>query len=353
MKNMNKDDISAMGAGRRLSQPKKRPRQAAKPRAEEKKATMKAAAIDKFGPPSVLKLHLLPTPEPGPGEVLIALRAAGVGVWDKDIRGGWWPQGRPKFPLIPGSDGAGIVVEKGVRVRRFREGDRVWAYEFINPKGGFYAEYAAVDAEHVGRLPRRLDFLHAGASAVTGLTALQGIDDHLRVRKGDTVLIFGASGAVGSLAVQFAKRRGAKVLGTASGSEATKLVRSLGATGVFDPRSKNSVEQLKALAPGGINAVLALAGGNMLERCIDLVRPGGRVAHPNGVEPKPKNRKNVRVLAYDAVAGRRESERLDRAVEGARLRVPIAAIYPLAQAAKAHQRLEKGHVLGRIVIEIK
>jgi NADPH:quinone reductase len=350
---MNKDEISGVGTARRLSRPKKRPQQAAKARTEEKKATMKAAAIDKFGPPSVLKVHVLPMPKPGPGEVLIALRAAGVGIWDADIRGGWWPQGRPKFPVVLGSDGAGIVVEKGVRVRRFQEGDQVWAYEFINPKGGFYAEYVVVKAEHVGRLPRRLDFLQAGASAVTGLTALQGIDDHLRVRKGETVLIFGASGAVGTLAVQFAKRRGAKVLGTASGSEATKLVRSLGATGVFDPRSKNAMEQFKALAPDGINAVLALAGGDMLEQCIELVRPEGRVAYPNGVEPAPKRRKNVGVIAYDAAGGRQEFERLDRAVEEARLRVPVAAVYPLAQAAKAHQRLEKGHVLGRIVLEIK
>src|SRR5439155_26913225 len=123
--------------------------------------------------------------------------------------------------------------------------------------------------------------------------------------------------AVGTLAVQFAKRRGAHVLATASGRDAIALVRRLGAKGVFDPRSKNAIEQLKALAPGGINAVLALAGGDMLERCIDLVRPGGRVARPNGVEPAPKRRKNVRVFAYDAVAGRRESERLERAVEEA------------------------------------
>jgi len=107
---MNKDDISAVGAARWLSQPKKPSRHAAKPRAEENRTTMNAAAIDKFGPPSVLKLQMLPTPKAGPGEVLIALRAAGVGVWDRDIRGGWWPQGRPKFPLILGSDGAGIVV---------------------------------------------------------------------------------------------------------------------------------------------------------------------------------------------------------------------------------------------------
>src|SRR5207249_4836771 len=101
------------------------------------------------------------------------------------------------------------------------------------PKGGFYAEYVAVKAEHVGRMPRRLDLLQAGAAAVTALTALQGTDDHLRVRKGETVLVFGATGAVGTHAVQFAKWRGARVLATASGRAATELVKRLGAKGVF------------------------------------------------------------------------------------------------------------------------
>src|SRR5579885_625247 len=114
-----------------------------RPEKVPEKKTMKAAAIDRFGPPSVLTLHELPVPEPGPGEVLVALSSAGVGVWDADIRKGWWPQGRPKFPLVLGSDGAGVVAGRGASVRRFREGDRVWAYEFINSKGGFYAEYVA------------------------------------------------------------------------------------------------------------------------------------------------------------------------------------------------------------------
>jgi NADPH:quinone reductase-like Zn-dependent oxidoreductase len=315
--------------------------------------TMHAAAIDRFGPPSVLKVRQVSTPEPGPGEVLIALHAAGVGVWDADIRGGWWPEGKPKFPLILGTDGAGIVVAKGARVRRFSIGDRVWAYEFINPKGGFYAEYVAVNAQHVGQVPGQLDLLHAGAAMVTGLTALQGIDDHLRVRREETVLIFGATGAVGTLAVQFAKRRGAAVLATASGSEAQKLVQGLGAHGFFDPRSDDAADQLRSLAPDGIDAVLALAGGETLERCLDQVREEGRIAYPNGVEPVPRRRKKVKLIAYDGVAGPREFKRLDRAVEEAQLRVPIAATYPLAQAAKAHERLEQGHVLGRVVLQIR
>jgi NADPH2:quinone reductase len=314
---------------------------------------MKAAAIDRFGPPSVLKLHTLPVPEPGPGEVLIALHAAGVGIWDADIRAGWWPQGRPRFPLVLGTDGAGIVADKGKRTTRFKIGDRVWAYEFINPKGGFYAEYVAVKAQHTGPVPRRLDLLHAGASVVTGLTALQGIDDHLRVRRGATILIFGASGAVGTLAVQFAKRHRARAIATARGRAAETRVKKLGAAAVIDPDKKDAAERLRALAPDGLDAALALAGGENLERLLDFVRPGGRIAYPNGVEPKPRHRPKVRVISYDGIASPKKFSQLNRAVEEARLQVPIAAVYPLAQAARAHERLKRGHVLGRIVLRIR
>jgi NADPH:quinone reductase len=317
-------------------------------------AVMKAAAIDRFGPPSVLKLHTLPVPEPGPSEVLLALYAAGVGVWDAEVRdGSWRPFGNPKFPLVLGTDGAGIVVAKGARVRRFNLGDRLWACDYANPKGGFYAEYVAVDSQHAGRAPKHLDLLQAGAAATTGLTALQGIDGALRVRRDETVLIYGASGAVGTLAVQFAKRRRARVIATATGTDASALVRRLGANAVFDARSKDAVEQLRKLARGEIDAALVLASGDSLEECLNLVRPGGRVAYPNGVEPEPKRRRNIRLLAYDAVAGPSEFARLERAAIEARLRVPLAAVYPLAQAAKAHTRLERGHILGRIALRIR
>lgn len=318
------------------------------------KKTMQAAAIDRFGPPSVLKIHELPMPEPGPNEVLIELHAAGVGIWDADIRKGWWPEGRPKFPLVLGTDGAGIVAGRGAKVRRYREGDRVWAYEFINRKGGFYAEYVAASADNVGLAPDRLTLLQAGAAAVTGLTALQGIDVHLRVQPREAVVIFGASGAVGSLAVQFAKRRQARVIGTARGSEAERFVAKLGADEVVETGSMDdALEQARAFAPEGIDAVLALAGGQALQKLLTLVRPGGRVAHPNGVEPEPKPPPKVKLVSYDAEAGSREFARLALAVEEARLQVPLAAVYPLEQAAQAHQRLEKGHVLGRIALQIR
>src|SRR6185503_10792395 len=176
-------------------------------------ATMQAAAIDRFGGPSVLKLHELPTPTPEADQVLIAIHTAGVGNWDAEIRDGSWRKpGRPRFPRVLGLDGAGVVVAKGNRVRRLAIGDRVWAYDYEN--GGFYAQYVAVDADHAGRVPKRMSLRDAGAVAVTALTALQGVADTADVRRGQTVLVFGATGAVGTLALQFAASRGARVIAT-------------------------------------------------------------------------------------------------------------------------------------------
>jgi NADPH:quinone reductase len=312
---------------------------------------MRAAALDHFGPPSVLNVHTLPLKQPEPKQVLIALHSAGVGIWDDSVRdGSWRPYGRPKFPLIPGTDGAGTVVALGQGVRRFAIGDRVYG---VNYAGGFYAEFVALDAENVARVPRGLDLLQAGAAPVPGLTALQGIDDHLKVRGGETVLIFGASGSVGTLAVQFAKRRKARILATASGAKANALVQQLGADETFDPRRKDALERVEEFARNGIDCILALASGDVLQKCLEKVRRGGRVAYPNGVEPEPRKRSSFQLIAYDAEAGLRQFEKLERATNEARLRIPIAEVYPLTQAAKAHARLQQGHLLGRIVLQIR
>jgi len=314
---------------------------------------MSAAAIDHFGPPSVFRIQEMPVPAPGPHEILISVHAAGVGIWDTEIRGGWWPEGKPKFPLVMGVDGAGIVVAKGARVRRFAEGDRVWGYEFINPKGGFYADYVAIDARHAGPIPRNLDLVRAGAAAATGLTAFQGIHDHLKVSRGESVLVFGASGAVGSLAVQFAKLQGATVVGIARGREATALVRKLGADESIDALRSNAIEELRKTWPEGFDAVLALAGGGMLEKCLAQVRPGGRVAWPNGVEPAPRRHRDLRMSSYDAKGGAREFAALKKAAEESGLQVPLDGVFPLDQAARAHERLENDQVLGRIALRIR
>ncbi len=205
----------------------------------------------------------------------------------------------------------------------------------------------------VAPIPKSLDLKHAGAIPTTGLTALQGIDDALELKRDEDIIITGASGGVGTLAVQFAKLRGARVFAVASGEDGVVLVRRLGADEAVDGRHDDIPSAARAFAPEGVSAILGLVGGEPLERAIDALRPGGRVAYPNGVEPEPKKRPGIRIKSYDAIAGVREFEALGRAVDAARLQVPIAATYALGDAAKAHKHVEEGHVLGKIVLKAK
>ncbi|HEX4065424.1 MAG TPA: NADP-dependent oxidoreductase [Acidobacteriaceae bacterium] len=313
---------------------------------------MRAAAIDRFGGPELLTLHSLPVPVPDPQEVLIRLHTAGIGGWDADMRGGWWPEGQPHFPFVPGTDGASTIASVGSRVRRLNIGDEVYAYSFNNPKGGFYAEYVVVPASYAAPIPEGLDLKRAGAIPTTGLTALQGVDNALQLKAGKTVLIHGASGGVGTLAVQFAKLRGAGVLAKASGADGLSLVRRLGADVAVEGRTGDIVAAVRLFTRNGVDAVLALAGGKQLTGCLDALRKGGRLAYPNGIEPVPRKRNGIEVLSYDAVPGVAEFRRLGNAVARARLRVPIAETFKLTEAAKAHERLVAGQVVGKIVLRI-
>lgn len=314
--------------------------------------TMRAAAIDHTGGPEVLTLHTLPVPTLGADEVLIALHTVGVGPWDISVREhtDYW-KGR-RYPLVLGVDGAGTVAAVGSQVRDFKVGDLVYSYVWDNPKGGFYAEYAAVAAKAVGHLPAGMSLRDAGAAAVTALTAQQGIDDALHLKSGETVIIHGASGGVGTLAVQFAKLRGARVLAIASGDDGVSLVRRLGADAAVDGHHGDLVAATRKFAPAGVDAVLALAGGSALEQCLAALKPGGRLAYPSGVDSVPKTGASVKVIAYDAVAAPRQFERLNEAILAAKLQVPIVAEYPLSDAGKAQQHMSAGHVLGKIVLQI-
>ena len=316
---------------------------------------MKAAAVDRFGPPSALTLHEVPVPRPGPHEVLIAIDTAGIGSWDASIRDGSWRKpGRPRFPLVPGVDGAGVVVAKGARVRRFHLGDRVYAYEFGNRQGGFYAEFAAAYAEHVGRVPKGLDLRDAGAVATTGLTALQGIDA-LELRPGHTVLIFGASGAVGTMAVQFAVQRGAHVIATASGAAAGTSGPNAGRSS-RDRRPAYGINRINSGSSRPADWMRcwrspeAMSSSGVSTSC----GPSGRVVHPNGIEPVPIEATHVprAGLRYG-----RESAAIRAAESAPRGRAGFACRsrrrYPLGKAAQAHRRLDRQHVLGRMVLQIR
>jgi NADPH:quinone reductase-like Zn-dependent oxidoreductase len=307
---------------------------------------MRAAAIDRRG---VVSIREMPVPSVGRREVRIAVDTAGVGSWDAEMR----PEEPNRF-LVPGTDGAGVVAAVGSRIRRLRVRDRVYSYSYQNKKGGFHAQHVVVDAEKVARVPRGLDLKKAGAIATTGLTALQGVDDALRLRKGENVIIHGASGGVGSLALQFAKWRGARVLATASGRDGLALVRRLGTDAAVDGKREDLLAAARRFAPSGVDAVLAFAGGKSLARCLDsLKKRGGRFAFPNGVEPAPRKRRGVKTTAYDGIAGVREFERLNRAVAATTLKVPIAKTYPLSRAAAAYKLVEKGHVIGKVVLRIR
>jgi NADPH:quinone reductase-like Zn-dependent oxidoreductase len=196
---------------------------------------------------------------------------------------------------------------------------------------------------------------NAGALGASGMTALQGIDGALRVQPGEKLIIHGASGAVGTLAIQFAKLRGAKVLATASGDDGMALARRLGADAAVDGRHGDIAAAAHSFAAQGADAVLALAAGDGLQSCIDALRPGGRVAFPNGIASEPKPRDGIIVMSYDAIEGPQEMglARLNEAIEAHRFEIPIAAEYPLADAAKAHERLAAGHVLGKLVLRVR
>ncbi len=312
---------------------------------------MQAAAIEHAGDASELTLHTLPVPRPAAGEVLIALHTAGVASWDVELRRRPDMITHAQMPLVLGTDGSGTIAALGPGVTGFRVGEPVYSYSWDNPQGGFYAEYVAVPAERVGRIPHGMSLTDAGAIATTALTAQQGIDDALKLRRGETVLIHGAAGGVGTLAVQFAHLRGARILATVSAPDEIDLVRGLGADVVVDGRHDDLAAAARAFAPQGLDAVLVLAPG--AGPALATLKPPARLAYPTGVHPEPQGPAGVKVIRYDAVPGAAEFSRLNAAIEAARLRVPIAARFPLAQAAAAQQRLEAGHVVGKVILEIR
>ncbi|HEY5742823.1 MAG TPA: NADP-dependent oxidoreductase [Terrimicrobiaceae bacterium] len=318
---------------------------------------MKAIALDRFGGLETMKLQTLPVPEVGPNELLIRVEWAGVGKWDPFEREGGFAEIfgiEPKFPYVLGSDGAGTVAEIGERLKVFKPGDRVYAFSLVNPKGGFYAEYAAVKAEEVSLIPGKLTTQQAGALPVDAMTALRGLDDTIGLKPGESVMIFGAGGGIGHLAVQLAKRMGARVFAVASGSDGVALARRLGADAVVDGRKEDIVAAARQFAPDGLQAALITAGGPAAEEALTALQAGGRVAYPNGVEPAPKPPLGIDAKAYDGMPDPQAIEKLNRLVESEGLppfEVHIARSFPLDQAAEAHRALDK-HYLGKLVLEI-
>jgi NADPH:quinone reductase-like Zn-dependent oxidoreductase len=309
--------------------------------------TMKAAAIDRFGGPEVIHMQTLPVPKPGPKQVLIRLDVAGIGVWDPYVREGELGGESTRFPLVIGNDGAGTVVATGDEVQRFEPGDRVYAFTM---NGGFYAEYVAVEEDDVAPVPPKMKTEEAGGLGADGITALRGLEDQLELRPGEKLLVFGASGGIGHIAVQLAKRIGASVLAVASGPDGVELVKRLGADAAMDGKRDDMSQAIRNFAPDGIDAALVVANGKNLDEALSFVKKGGRVAYPNGVEP-PTAPEGLKVVAYDGEPGRDAFDRLNRLIGDRDFHVELDRIYELDEAERAHRELGQHH-LGKYAFRV-
>jgi NADPH:quinone reductase len=308
---------------------------------------MKAAAIDRFGGPEVLHLESLPVPEAKENEILIQLDTAGIGVWDPFVRQGELG-GEPNFPQIIGNDGAGTVVAIGKRARRFRLGDRVYAFTM---QGGFYAEYVAVPEEAAAPIPAAMDTDEAGALGADGITALRGLDDQLHLRAGDKLMIFGASGGIGHLALQLAKRMGARVFAVASGADGVDFVRRLEADAAVDGHHDDIAKAARAFAPEEFDCALVLVGGRRTDEALQTIKRGGRIAYPHGVEPEPRGPEGTTVLAYDGTPSAEAFDRLNFWIGSEPFHVELGRTYRLEDAAKAHRELGR-HFLGKVAFKL-
>ncbi|MDH6145214.1 NADPH:quinone reductase-like Zn-dependent oxidoreductase [Kitasatospora sp. GP30] len=304
---------------------------------------MRAVSYDAYAPDnSRLRYGELPEPKVAPGQVLIAVRAAGVNPVDwKVMAGGLDPLMDAVFPVIPGWDVAGVVVRTGPDAPEFAPGDEVMSYarkETVH--GGTFAEYIAVDASAVARKPAGLDWAQAGGLPLAGLTALRSLD-WLAVERDDILLVHGAAGGVGSLAVQLGAARGAQVIGTAS-ERNHAFVRRLGAEPVT--YGDGLVERVRALAPGGVSTVADFVGGQ-LETTLAVLAPGGR--HASVADPTVEQHGGHWVWVRPD--GAKLAELAGLADLGA-LIVEVSGTFPLEKAAEAFDASRTGHTRGKIVV---
>lgn len=308
---------------------------------------MKAVRIHEYGGPEKLIFEEVPRPKPAADEVLIKVYASGVNPIDWKIREGSRKGKFPsKLPLILGWDVSGVVEETGTDVENFAPGDEV--YSRPDPtKNGTYAEYVAVKANQVGRKPKSIDHIKAAAVPLAGLTAWQGLFDHGQLQAGQKVLIHAASGGVGTYAVQFARWKGAYVIGTTS-EKNIGLVKELGADEVIDYKKEKFEDRLKDL-----DLVFDTMGGDTQKRSLKVLKKGGRLI--TTVKPEDNDEakaKNIHVEGFMAQSYPDELEQIAGLIDQGKVKPIIAKVFPLAQAAEAQELSEKGHVTGKIVLQV-
>ncbi|MFC5664799.1 NADP-dependent oxidoreductase [Kitasatospora misakiensis] len=300
---------------------------------------MKAVTVPRFGGPEVLRVTAVPDPSPDPGQVRVRVYAAGVQPVDLAIREGRAPLGMELTPgLIPGNEFAGVVDAVGAGVHDWAVGDEVLGFRLL----GCAAELVVADATQLVRKPAGMPWEHAGALSASGQTAHLALST-LKVGAGDTVLVHGATGGVGTVAVQLALAWGATVIGTASARNHDHL-RELGAIPVG--YGEGLVERVRAVAPQGVDAAFDAAGRGALEASVELVADRSRIG--TVVDYAAAGR-----LGAVGIRGQRTAARLAGLValwEAGGLRMEIAEAFPLERAADAHRLVGTGHVRGKVVL---
>ncbi|WP_404956240.1 NADP-dependent oxidoreductase [Streptomyces sp. 147326] len=306
---------------------------------------MRAMVVNGWGGPENLVEREIERPEPGPGEILVRVRAAGVNPvdWKTRASGGLIAWG--EVPIV-GWDVSGTVEAVGPGVTLYGPGDEVYGMPGFPRQAGGYAEYVAAPARHFARKPASLDHVQAAALPLAALTAWQALVDTAGVTAGQRVLVHAAAGGVGHLAVQIAKARGAYVIGTASAGKHA-LLRELGADEVIDYRTTDFED-----AVSGVDVVVDAFGGDYGQRSLKVLKPGGHLVTLPSPDGLPADAEGVHaswVLVEPDLQGLREIAAL---VEQGLLRPLIDTVLPLEQAAKAHEIGELGRTTGKIVLTV-
>ena len=307
---------------------------------------MKTALIEKHNRPEVLIYGDVLDPVAGPGEVVVEIHAASVNAADWQVRANEYGSDL-QFPYILGRGFSGIVNAVGDGVDNLKIGDAVFGVCDVGQEGA-YAEKIAVKADIISRKPDLVSHLEAAALALIGLTALATVEDTLKLKSGETILIQGGAGGVGGFAVQLAKHIGARVLTTASASNHAYL-RDLGADEIIDYNARNFTE-----AVSNCDAVFDTVGGDVAEQSFAVLKPGGRAAFiaSGATAPKP-TRGDVQSLRPKVSRDRAHLERIMELVVAGTVRVPEITQYPLSDAAAAHRVSEARHLRGKLVFNVR
>lgn len=315
---------------------------------------MRAAVLAQFGPPEVLEIAEIDPPRPGPGEVLVRVVAAGVNPVDAKIRaaGSW---AGLQLPCVIGYDVSGVVEQLGPGVTDLAVGDQVfYTPEIFGNRWGAYAEYTVARAAIVARKPPELSHDLAASMPLAGGTAYEAIVRRLRVQPGETVLIHGGAGGVGSFAVQLARAAGARVIATASAENRDTLAR-LGAHVCVDYRSEDPTRAaLRETGGVGVDAVFTTVGGETVAHSLPALRPFGRIATILGFsgDLTPLYQRNQELHGVFLIRERPRLEALGRLAARGQIVPLVDDVLPLERLSDAHRRMDSGHGRGKVVIRV-